>query len=237
MSSHATSYPARAMADMEVGRHTFRRFILENGLSLVLMFLFFAFWIGQTVTGYHVYNEELTQSGGGKVTFWQYVGSGHWWEATAENWESEFLQMGAFVCLTAYLFQKGSPESRDPYADPLDPPVTDESPWPARRGGWIKTIYNYSLSIAFALLFFGSFAMHAVGGAAEYNREQLAHGQPTVSTLGFMGTSQFWFDSFQNWQSEFLAIAAMVLLTIWLRHEGSPESKSPATPHRENEDH
>ena len=75
-------------------------------------------------------------------------------------------------------------------------------------------------------LFLGSFALHAVGGAGDYNEEQRAHGRPaTMTAWEYLGTSRFWFESLQNWQSEFLAVLAIVVLSIWLRQAGSPESK------------
>src|SRR5688572_29092407 len=80
-----------------------KRILLENGLSIVLLVLFVGFLIGQTLTGWFVYNDELRQGGQSAVSLSKYIFTGHWLEATAENWESEFLQMGAFVCLTAYL--------------------------------------------------------------------------------------------------------------------------------------
>ncbi|MGH7528072.1 MAG: DUF6766 family protein, partial [Gemmatimonadales bacterium] len=91
------------------------------------------------------------------------------------------------------------------------------------------------LSLAFLLLLFiGSVALHAVSGAREYTAEQQEHGQGTpVSTLASLGTARFWFESFQNWQSEFLAIAAVVGLSIFLRQRGSPESKPVDAPHGE----
>jgi hypothetical protein len=141
------------------------------------------------------------------------------------------------VVLTACLFQKGSPESRDPDRDNAvdnDPELerdNPKAPWPVRKGGWVMRIYSHSLSICFAVLFFISIALHAVGGVREYNDE---HGQPTVTTLQFMGTSEFWFQSLQNWQSEFLSLAAMVYLAVYLRQKGSPESKPVATPHDES---
>ena len=105
------------------------------------------------------------------------------------------------------------------------------SPSPVRRGGWVLTLYEYSLTLAFLLLFLVSFVWHAVGGKREYNHEQLAHGGEPVSLSEFMSTSQFWFESFQNWQSEFLALGAMALLSIFLRQRGSPESKPVDAPH------
>lgn len=92
-------------------------------------------------------------------------------------------------------------------------------------------LYENSLSLAFLLFFLVSITTHAVAGAGVYNGEQAAHGQPLVSTLQYTGTSRFWFESMQNWQSEFLAMAAMVALSIFLRQRGSPESKPVDSPH------
>lgn len=157
-----------------------------------------------------------------------------------ENWESEFLQMFAYVALTAFLFQKGSLESKDPDKaakvdrDPREGENGRKVPWPVKKGGLILTLYEYSLSLAFLLLFLISFLLHAIGGAAEYNREQLEHGaQNQLSVIGFIGTSQFWFESLQNWQSEFLAVGSMVVLSIFLRQRWSAESKPVDAPHGE----
>ena len=193
-----------------------KRFLRDNGLSLVLFVLFFsAFMIGKTLTG-------------------------HFLEATMENWESEFLQMFFFVILTVFLYQKGSAESKDPEKeedvdrDPRKARNKKDAPWPVRKGGLILTIYEHSLSLAFLLLFLGSFVLHGVGGARDYNEEQEAHGQAErVSTMQYMATSRFWFESLQNWQSEFLAVGSMVVLTIFLRERGSKESKPVDAPHSE----
>ena len=155
-----------------------------------------------------------------------------------ENWESEFLQMFLFITLTSFLYQKGSAESKkldeeEPVdKDPQRARNKKDAPWPVRKGGIILTIYQYSLSLAFLLLFLIAFFLHATGGAREYNQDQLEHGSPErVTTLQYMATSRFWFESFQNWQSEFLAVGLMVVLTIFLRHRGSPESKPVEAPH------
>jgi hypothetical protein len=144
------------------------------------------------------------------------------------------------VILTVFLFQKGSSESKkldekEPVdRDPRKRRDKSQAPGPVRRGGWVLKLYENSLSLAFLLLFLISFAMHALGGAAEYNQEQAEHGEPSrLSALQYMGTSRFWFESMQNWQSEFLAIASMVLLSIVLRQRGSPESKPVDAPHSE----
>ena len=219
-----------------------RRFLRDNGLSLVLFGLFFfAFIVGQSITGHVEYNEDQKEHGQPTVGFTEYLGGGHFLEATMENWESEFLQMFIFVVLTACLYQKGSAESKDPDKEEeevdRDPRLSKDkkdAPWPVRRGGLALKLYENSLSIVLFILFAFSFILHAVGGAEVYNEDQREHGSPErVTAVQYMGTSRFWFESFQNWQSEFLSIGAMVVLTIWLRQKGSPESKPVDASHDE----
>lgn len=218
-----------------------RRFFKDNGLSLVLFGLFFfSFILGQSITGQHQHNEDQMEHGHPTISYIEYLGTSHFLEATMENWESEFLQMFAFVILTTFLYQKGSAESKDPDKpnpvdrDPAKSKNKKDAPWPVRKGGFILKLYEQSLSIAFLLLFLVAFVLHAMGGAAEYNQEQADHGSgQQVTVFGYMVTSRFWFESFQNWQSEFLAIGAMVVFTIFLRQKGSPESKPVDAPHGE----
>jgi hypothetical protein len=214
-----------------------RRVLRENGLSLVLMSLFLLFWLGQSVVGHREHNSEQREHMQPEVAYFTYLQSAHFWEATAENWESEFFQMFGYVILTAFLYQKGSSESKKP--DEPEPVDRDprrhkrkDAPWPVHRGGLVLKLYENSLSLAFLLFFLVSITMHAVAGAGVYNDEQAAHGHPEhLSFLQYAGTSRFWFESFQNWQSEFLAIAAMVSFSIFLRQRGSPESKPVDSPH------
>jgi len=218
-----------------------RRFLHNNGLSLVLFGLFFfSFLFGQSLTGHQHANNEAREHGQPTVTYTEYLTGNHFLEATMENWESEFLQMFFFVVLTVFLYQKGSAESKDPDKkeevdrDPSKSRNKKNAPWPVRQGGWILKIYEHSLSLAFLLLFLGSFFLHAVGGAGEYNDDQRLHGQPErVTAIGYMTTARFWFESLQNWQSEFLAVGSMVVLTIFLREKGSKESKPVDAPHDE----
>jgi hypothetical protein len=211
-----------------------KRVLRENGLSIVLFILFAIFLAAQSVTGLYRYNEQQRQHDQPIVSYSEYVKGGEFLEATMENWESEFLQMFMFILLTAFLYQKGSAESNqlDRRQDPPKPPRSD-APWPVRRGGIAKTLYSYSLSVAFFVLFAISIVLHAIGGAKEYSEEQMAHGGSAVGALEYISTSRFWFESFQNWQSEFLAIFAMVVFTIFLRQKGSPESKPVDSPHSE----
>ncbi len=216
-----------------------RRVLRENGLSIVLLSLFLTFWIGQSVAGHREHNSDLREHLQPEVAYFTYLKTDHFWEATAENWESEFFQMYFYVVLTAFLYQKGSSESKKPNeAEPVDrDPRRSKrrnAPWPVRRGGLVLKFYENSLSLAFLFFFLLSITVHAVAGAGVYNDEQAAHGQPEhLSFVQYAGTSRFWFESFQNWQSEFLAIASMVLLSIFLRQKGSPESKPVDSPHEE----
>lgn len=215
-----------------------QKILRENGLSIVFGLLFLLTLAGQAAAGFYTYNEEQLEHGQPAVAFFSYLASSHFLEAVMENWESEFLQMFAFVVLTVFLFQKGSAESKDPDEeepvdrDPRKSRQKKDAPWPVRKGGLVLTLYEYSLSLAFLLLFIISFALHAVGGAREYNESQREHGSAeVVTTMEYMGTPRFWFESFQNWQSEFLAVGAMVVLSIFLRQRGSPESKPVDSPH------
>jgi hypothetical protein len=189
------------------------------------------FIVGQSLSGHRVYNAEQKEHGDETVSYVQYLWTPHFGEATFENWESEFLQMGSYVLLTVWLRQKGSSESKqideeepvdeDPAKHRNDP----DAPWPVRVGGIPEALYKNSLSIAFFALFFLSWTLHAVTGAREFSNEQLAHGGEPVTAVEYVRHAQFWFESLQNWQSEFLAVACVVLFTVYLRQQGSPESK------------
>ena len=204
----------------------------NNNLSIVLLLLFLVSLVGHAISGWKTYNEDQRQHGQAEVTLTTFLASSEFGETVFENWESEFLQMGFYVILTVFLYQRGSSESKkhdgtdeveeDPLAHRNDPDV----PGPVRAGGWRLSLYKNSLSLAFLALFLVSFVGHAATGARKHNEEQREHGSSQqMNTLGYMQTPQFWYESFQNWQSEFLAVLAIVVLSIRLRQWGSPESK------------
>lgn len=233
-------FPITSFLHVLKGEWMMQRFLRNNGLSVVLLVIFLGTLIGQCITGFEVYNNDQRDHHQATVAFGTYLTTGHFVEAVFENWESEFLQDAAYVVLTAYLFQRGSSESKDPDKqgeavdrDPRDAQDDPNAPWPVRRGGTWLRLYENSLFLAFLTLFLAAFVLHAVGGAAAYNHEQVLNGGETVSILQYFGTSQFWFESFQNWQSEFLALFSIVALSIVLRQRGSPESKPVASPHYE----
>lgn len=218
------------------------QFFRENALTLAIGALFVASLIGQIFAGHAAFDAEARDHGQPGSTLGTYLTSGHFVEAIFENWESEFLQMGVFVVLTKFLKQKGSSESKklDEHEevddDPRDAPLRPDTPWPVRRGGWILFLYERSLSLALFALFALSFALHAVGGAKAASVEAVRHGAEAISTLAYVRTSRFWFESFQNWQSEFLSVGALIVLSIFLRERGSSQSKPVAKPHAETED-
>ena len=160
-----------------------RRLLAAQRVGLACFVFFAVFLFAQSLTGWRTAVADAVQHGGSSFTYWKYLTTGHFAEATFENWESEFLQMGAFVLLTVFFLQKGSGESKQEHDDPRDEDPRDhrddpDAPWPVRRGGAWLTVYENSLLIAFAVLFLGSFVGHAVAGAHEYSAEQHEHGAP-----------------------------------------------------------
>jgi hypothetical protein len=204
----------------------------NSGLSIVIFVLFLLCLAGHSVAGWKAYNEEQREHGEAGVRYTAFLGTSEFGETVFENWESEFLQMGFYVILTVFLHQRGSSESKNPDGpnevdeDPEAHRSNPAAPLPVRRGGWRLKLYKNSLSLAFLALFAISFIGHAASGARKYTEQEHSHGSTeVVTTLGYMTKAQFWYESLQNWQSEFLAVLAIVVLSIWLRQWGSPESK------------
>lgn len=208
----------------------------RNGLTIAMASLFALCWAGQAAAGFRHELEERREHGRPPIAFTAYLGSGGFWESTAENWESEFLQMAAFVWLTAFLRQKGSSQSRPLHGEAESdraPRPRAGAPWPVHRGGLLLALYERSLTLALVGLFALSFALHAVAGHAAYAEEQAIHGEPRASLLGYVASNRFWLESLQNWQSEFMAVGAIVVLSVFLRQRGSPESKPVDASHAE----
>ncbi len=205
-----------------------KNFWRNNSLSIVFFLLFLGALLGQFVAGFKEYNKEREEEGQPRVAIGNYVTSGHFIQATFENWESEFLQMALFVVLTISLRQKGSSESKKFEPEEVDrepSPKKKDAPWPVRRGGWILKLYSHSLSIVLALLFVLSFFMHFYGSFKDESDQLMQKGLPPENIGEYIISARFWFESFQNWQSEFLSVFAIVVLSIFLRQKGSPQSK------------
>jgi hypothetical protein len=213
------------------------KFWKHNGLSITFLILFLISIAGQVFTGLKEYNSEREEQGVSEIGLREYFGSGHFLQSTFENWESEFLQMGLFVVLTIFLYQKGSSESKDPdgkeEVDRKPNPRRKNAPAAVKKGGVTLAVYKHSLSIALFLFFLLSFLLHWYGSLKYYNEEQAQKGEATVSGIDFLSHSRFWFESFQNWQSEFLSVFAIVIFSVFLRQKGSPQSKPVDAPHSE----
>ena len=210
-------------------RHTFFK---RNGLLVTFMVLMLLTLVGQIYTGWHEHNEELQEKGLAIYSLSQYLISGHFIQSTFENWESEFLQMGLYVYLTVFLFQQGSAESKsldEPEEVDREPQPHAEAPWAVKKGGVYLMMYKNSLSLMFMLLFVISLILHAYGTMKDINAE----GEQLVTLWSVLRENRFWFESLQNWQSEFLSVASIVFFTIFLRQKGSPESKPVDAPHAE----
>lgn len=214
-----------------------KTFLKNNGLSITFLLLFLASIIGQVAFGLKEHNKEQVEDGGIPVSLSEYLTTGHFVESTFENWESEFLQMALFVWFTIFLMEKGSSESKKfDGTDEVDrepDPKRKDAPWPVRRGGWVLAIYKHSLTISLLLLFAISFVLHFYGSLADENEQNELKGEPFESAGQYIADSRFWFESFQNWQSEFLSVFAIVALSIYLRQKGSSQSKPVDAPHDE----
>ncbi len=216
-----------------------RRFARENSLSLFFLTVFLAALVGQAISGHSAYNDDQLAHGGEAISLGRYVTSSSFGRAVMENWQSEYLQFMLFMLATVWLLQRGSPESK-----PLDkagresdreqrigPHAYSDSPLWARTGGLRTAVYSNSLLIVMSVIFLGSWLAQSLTGWTDFNHQQVEHHEATVSWLGYIGTSSFWESTFQNWQSEFLAVGSFAVLAVFLRQRGSPESKPVGTRH------
>ncbi|QAY61925.1 hypothetical protein ET475_16370 [Microbacterium protaetiae] len=216
-----------------------RRFLRDNGLSLCMLAIFLAAIVGQSFAGWAANNEELIGHSRPAIGYGQFVSSSAFLVDVAENWQSEFLQFFVFIFATIWLIQRGSPESKKPgnagvetdeqqlvgeYARP------DSPRWAKMRGlrGWL---YANSLLITMGAIFLLSWFAQSLGGMVQMNEENAEHAAAAVDWVGYVSSPDFWNRTLQNWQSEFLAVGAMVAFTIYLRQRGSSESKPVGVPH------
>ena len=219
-----------------------RRFLSENGLSLVFGVLFLATLVGQSFAGQHAFNAEQLVHDERPVSWLDYVLSPEFGGAVLENWQSEFLQFMLFILVTVWLVQKGSNESKRLEDVGLE---TDEeqrvgahagrnAPAPARRGtGLLRWAYENSLVLAMGTVFLLSWFGQSLSNWRSQNETLREHGERAVGWAEYVAGADFWERSLQNWQSEFLAVGTMAVFTIYLRQRGSPESKPVGSPHDE----
>jgi hypothetical protein len=89
-----------------------RQRVYENSLFLTMLFFFFLTWFAQSVTAWNVFNEDQHAHGEGALSWLGYVGTADFWDRTLQNWQSEFLAVGAMAIFAVYFRQRGSPESK-----------------------------------------------------------------------------------------------------------------------------
>jgi uncharacterized protein DUF6766 len=216
-----------------------RRFVRANSLSLFFAVIFVAALVAQALTGHDAYNADQLAHGGDTISLGRYLTSSAFGRAVMENWQSEYLQFTLYVLATVWFVQRGSPESKKLDRAGLESDgeqlvgryAKSSSPLWARTGGIRTALYSNSLLIFMVFIWLGSWFAQSATGWSEFNSEQLEHHQPTLSWLSYIGSSHFWEQTLQNWQSEFLAIGSFVVFTIYLRQRGSPESKPVGAPH------
>jgi hypothetical protein len=216
-----------------------RRFLRDNGLTLFFLLALVLALGGQALSGLEVFNERQATSGGAEVSLAHYLTSSQFAVDVAENWQSEFLQFFLYIFVTVWLVQRGSPESKKPdeigteseEEQKVGAHATEESPRWAAAGGWRTVVLSRSLGLLMGVFFLLSWLAQSIAGLSAYNADQLADYQDPVSWTGYLTSADFWNRSLQNWQSEFLAVAAMAVFSIYLRQRGSPESKPVGEPH------
>jgi hypothetical protein len=81
-------------------------------LLILMFFVFFASWLGQSFTGWSEFNDEQREHDEATVAWAQYVRSAPFWEDTLQNWQSEFLAVGSFSVFAIFLRARGSAESK-----------------------------------------------------------------------------------------------------------------------------
>jgi len=216
-----------------------RAFLRNNSLSIVFMLLFLAALCGQAIAGHAEFNDNADSEGDPHISLARYVVSSDFGSAVMENWQSEYLQFTMFILLTVWLLQRGSPESkeldkagRESDADQkVGEHAGQRSPKWAKVGGVRRTLYENSLVLVMGLFWLGTWLAQSITGVAKYNADQLDQHQDPVSWSQYVGTGEFWDNTLQNWQSEFLAVGSMAILAVYLRQRGSPESKPVGAPH------
>jgi hypothetical protein len=216
-----------------------RRFLRDNSLSIVFLLLFLAALCGQAITGHADFNDTAESHGDSTISLGRYIVSSDFGSAVMENWQSEYLQFTLLILLTVWLLQRGSPESKQldkpgresDQEQKVGPHAQRSSPRSAKVEGIRRTLYENSLVLVMGTIWIGTWVAQSLTGVTEYNAEQLDHQQDPLSWSHYITSAHFWENTLQNWQSEFLAVGSMAILSVYLRQRGSPESKPVGAPH------
>lgn len=216
-----------------------RAFLRHNALGLFFGAIFVISLAAQSFAGWHQFNSTQVAEHLDTISWPAYVSSSDFAVDVAENWQSEFLQFWLYLMATVWLLQKGSPESKElgkagresdedqkvgTHAEP-------DSPAWAATGGWRTRIYSSSLALVMGAVFLSSWLVQSVAGWAAFNETRLVQLQDPVTWASYLAGADFWSRTLQNWQSEFLAVGAMAVFSIYLRQRGSSQSKPVGEPH------
>ena len=216
-----------------------RRFVSLNGLGLFFAAIFLATLVAQAFVGRADFNHQQVAHHDDPISLARYLTSSDFMADVLENWQSEYLQFTLYILGTVWLIQRGSPESKEPHKagreSDADQRIGEhagaDSPRWAAAGGLRTRLYSNSLLIVMGAIWLASWLGQSVTGRVAYNAEQFDHQEAALTWLQYVGTSDFWNRTLQNWQSEFLAVGSMAVLAIYLRQRGSPESKPVGAPH------
>ena len=215
------------------------KFIRENSLGLFFGAIFLLALVGQALAGWVAFNDEQVAENLGRISLPDYLTSASFAADVAENWQSEYLQFLLYIVATVWLVQLGSPESKELHKagqesekdQKMGRYATATSPAWARAGGLRTALYSWSLGIVMGLIFLTSWFAQSLAGWAAFNETRLQRLQDPISWGAYLVNADFWSRSLQNWQSEFLAVGSMAVLSIYLRQRGSPESKPVGAAH------
>ena len=223
------------------GVHTaaIRRAIRQNALGLFFGTVFLAALIGQSFAGWSVFNDTQTAEGLDPIGWLEYVTSSSFTADVAENWQSEYLQFLLYIWATVWFVQRGSPESKEADQTGLESDADQEvgphagprSPRWAAVGGLRRAVFSHSLLLVMGGVFVASWAAQSAAGVVAHDEQQLLDLEAPVTWVQYVGSADFWNRTLQNWQSEFLAVGSMAVLSVFLRERGSPESKPVGAAH------
>jgi hypothetical protein len=216
-----------------------RRFVRECSLSLFFGSIFLLALVGQGVAGWKQFNNDQVAEGLGRITLPDYLASADFAVDVSENWQSEYLQFLLYIVATVWFLQRGSPESKELSKPGLESDkdqkvgryADDASPSWAGAGGARTALFSWSLTIVMATIFLLSWLVQSVAGWSAFNEIRLQRLQDPLTWATYLTNADFWARSLQNWQSEFLAVGSMAVLSIYLRQRGSPESKPVGAAH------
>ena len=198
-----------------------KKFVSDDSLSVALFGLFAIFFVSQGLAGWFAYNQSLHEGHFPAIGFGAYLATGNFLDGVFSNWQAAILQLAVLIAFSSVLHQKGAAHSRKPESDGHRQLSWKFGPRPTVLG-WLRA---NSLSLAFVAMFVATFMLHALFGQWKYNEDQALRHLPPMSFAAYAGSSDFWFSVFQCWEAEFVVIGIYVILSIFLRQEGSPESK------------